>query len=142
MGDKGNDVLSGGRGYDLFTGGEGSDVFRFDDPRDASAVAAEFTTTGPDAYRVDIVTDFHHGEDHLAFSTPQNILVGAATDAQAAATLAQTLLDNNPGDSETAAIGVGHDTYLFFHLNSSTVQAAVLLIGVNPGEITASDFGF
>jgi Ca2+-binding RTX toxin-like protein len=58
FGGKGNDVVIGGRGDDRLTGGLDADTF-------------VFTTTpyGPQA-GVDVITDFHVGEDVLRFNNP------------------------------------------------------------------------
>lgn len=127
-GDRGADTLGGGLGVDMMTGGEGADVFLFRDlyvPQNDEA----FTTTGPNAYLIDVVTDFEIGIDAFGKNSSwPNIAAGTASDIQSAYTVAQNLF-RSPG-AEFAAVSVGPDSYVF-----SFDKGALKLLNVSAFEL-------
>jgi len=151
FGDNGADSIVGGAGYDSMWGGAGNDVFVFgasDAPNTHIADAATATGHG----LVDTIGDFTDGADTIAlgFTVTSVLHTGTGvtfTDAAAAQTYAQQLIDASTGTHATtvAAITVGADTYLFYddtHL-TGTIDAAIKVTGVvdtvfNVG--TGSDF--
>lgn len=129
MGDRGADTLGGGLGGDVLTGGEGADLFML---RDVFLTAndPEFTTTGPDAYQIDTITDFEVGVDFLLRNTGLvSIAAGSASDLASAVTAAQAVF-RSPG-GELAAISVGADTYVF----TTDFRGAVKLLNVSAFEL-------
>lgn len=139
MGDKGDDVLIGGAGFDIMTGGEGKDIFSFD------LFPNQFlATTGPDAYRTDILTDFTHGEDLFDLAKPNHIYAGQASDAQNALAVARNLVSDHPFERSVAAITVGNDVYMFATSGNNTpsIDIAVLLLNVDAAKITIGDFAY
>jgi len=141
-GDLGADTLYGGAGYDMLiggtdpTGGPAGDVFAFA-PNDAG-----FTTTGADAGRADVVTDFQDGLDKFSLGfTPAAILAGTASSFTEAATTGQQLIDGHGGNHEVAAVQVGSDTYLFFSATGAgSADSAVRLFNVVAAAIDGADF--
>lgn len=128
LGDRGADTLGGGLGVDIMTGGEGADVFLF---RDLFVLQNDeaFTTTGPNGYLIDVVTDFEIGIDSLGKNSSRpNIAAGTASDMQSAYTVAQNLF-GSPG-AEFAAVAVGPDSYVF-----SFDKGALKLINVSAFDL-------
>lgn len=127
----GNDILSGDLGADTLRGGAGIDVFVFSG---ASSPAAT-----PDR-----ILDFVDGSDRILLGfAPAAVLTGTAqSGAAAAATTAQQLFDANAGNGEVAALMVGGDTYLFYNsAGGATIDAAIIVAGVNASLFSAADFG-
>ena len=146
IGDKGDDRLLGGEDSDpdWLTGGEGHDIFylrgqTYSGPQGLFAhVAASFTTTGPQAYVIDTVTDFTVGEDSIGIGSEGGpISVGSANDIVSAALLAEQLLPG--GNAALAAIEVGNDTYVFMKSFSDHVNAGIRLLDVSADELAASN---
>jgi Ca2+-binding RTX toxin-like protein len=134
LGGQGDDRLSGGDGFDTLTGNAGSDTFFI-------AAYGHFATSGPDAYRMDIIADFQDGQDKLELYSmlPTVLHPGAAADVAAAAVLANTAL-STAGEATVAAVQVGTDTYLFYDNFGHGPESAVQLIGVTASAIGTSDF--
>lgn len=126
-----SDTISGDLGADILTGGTGDDLFIF---AGGSSLAAN-----PDR-----ILDFTDGADRLSIGfTPTAVMIGTAQSTAAAAeSTAQQLLDARAGDGEVAALMVGSDTYLFYAANGgATVDAAILVAGVNAQLFSVADFG-
>jgi len=134
LGGQGDDRLSGGNGFDTLTGNAGSDTFFI-------AAYGHFATSGPDAYRVDVITDFQDGQDKLAlyYLAPTVMHPGSATDAASAFALATSKLAG-ASDANVAAVQVGADTYLFFDNFGHGPESAVRLLNVSANAIDAHDF--
>jgi len=151
FGDNGNDSITGGAGYDTVWGGAGNDVFVFA-ANDAPLTHVIDDTTATGHGLVDTIGDFTDGADTIALGFVPTALVHTGpgvtfTDAHAAYTYAQQLIDASTGAHATtvAAITVGTDTYLFYDDTHSTgtIDAAIKVTGVadtvfNVG--TGSDF--
>jgi serralysin len=139
LGDLGNDTLEGGHGVDVITGGDGADVFRFN--RYASA---DTDTLGSiRTYRIDEITDFTHGTDHINLEfLPTTTLIGSEDNIGAAMGVGRSLMISNPGDHEVALMQVGADTYLVSSGDGLSYFADVVikLDGVLASTITVSDF--
>ena len=158
FGDDGNDTLQGGLGIDTLTGGAGNDVFLFFAPGDAPA--GNIGATGPDGGRVDQITDFTVGEDHIALSFGIPTVFHASQIFHSAAVAEvyaeQIMLDayQHPvpgaGAAQIAALQVGQDTYLFYNSLYGTVtgtdalgvDSAIRLVGAHANDITSASFGF
>lgn len=133
VGDLGDDRLSGGGGYDLFTGGGGADRFRLGDDRNGDIDGAAYTTIGPDAYRMDVITDFTPGLDRVYIGNVDRIVVGTATDVRSAE------MFPHASGTTVSAVQVGADTYIFYH-DSFHHSAAVLLLQVTAATLAITDF--
>jgi len=134
LGGQGNDRLSGGGGFDTLSGNAGNDTFSI-------GAYGHFATSGSDAYRTDIITDFQNGQDSMALGyLPSTILhPGGASDVAAAAALATSVLSQADAHS-VAAVQVGADTYLFYDNVTSGPDSAVQLINVLASGIGTEDF--
>ena len=135
LGGQGDDRLSGGNGFDTLTGNAGSDTFFI-------AAYGHFATSGPDAYRVDVITDFQDGQDKLGlyyYPAPTVLHPGSASDAASAFALATSKLAG-ASDANVAAVQVGADTYLFFDNFGHGPESAVRLLNVSASAIDAHDF--
>jgi serralysin len=134
-GGDGNDQIYGDLGGDTLTGGAGADTFHFSG-NDSAVVSLGLITGQPDT-----ITDFHHGEDHLALGyIPAGVIQGGlAGTVQAALGAVTSLLTGTPGS--VVAVGVGNDTYLFYSSNhSGLVDSVIDLKGVAPTSVVTSDF--
>lgn len=134
LGGQGNDRLSGGDGFDTLSGNQGNDTF-------AIGTDGHFVTSGADAYRTDIITDFQDGQDSLALGyVPSTIFhPGAATDVVGAVVLATSVLSQADGNA-VAAVQVGTDTYLFYDNSGGSAASAVHLMNVLASALGAEDF--
>ena len=121
----GNDTLSGGRGADVLTGGPGADTFQLG---------------GAD---LDRITDFTHGQDHLAFGdhlklTDANFARGTAgsyADALAFATGKIT-----SGAADLVAVQVGSDLIVFADsTHHNHIDASVVLVGKTLSALGVGD---
>jgi serralysin len=131
-GDDGNDRLIGGAGHDRLTGGAGADRFEF--------------ATGDAAFgdgAADRIMDFADGSDVIAlpFQVTQ-VLYGTADGFDAADDVAVSLIANDGGDRELAAVSVGADTFLFYHASGSSAAPDSLIIvqGVQASAFGVADF--
>ena len=129
VGGEGDDYLAGGKGKDILTGGSSKDTYAF--------TAGDSSLADPDK-----VTDFTDGADNISIGFKPTVITISGTsfaNAQAAAAAAQPLIAGHTAD--VAVLGVGADTYLFYASNGgSMADSAVVLVGVDPGSISASDF--
>jgi serralysin len=148
FGDLGNDTVDGGAGFDKLTGGAGNDVFWFA-AGDADHANVSSPATATDHGVTDQIVDFTDAQDtiHLGFAVSAVLHTGPGvtfTDASAAETYAQQLLDASAGTHDVAAITVGADTFLFYNdTTGATINSAIKVLGVadtvfNIG--TGSDF--
>lgn len=127
----GDDTLSGGAGADRLTGGPGADLFKITGP----------VSKGPGD--LDRVTDFTHGEDHLAFGD-HLALTEAAYATGTAATYADALTAATSriasGAADVVAIQVGADVIVFADSeHHNHVDAAVVLVGQTLANFGAGD---
>lgn len=147
MGDLGADTLVAGTGANhltVMTGGADADVFRF---AAGTATLPDPATTGGSQFYQE-VTDFAPGTDRLALAItpgPGDLLVNSDgarfTDAVAARSYAQQLLDGHAGTNDVAAVQVGGDTLLFYNdAGGASVDALVKLDGVSAAGLALSDF--
>jgi len=141
LGGQGDDLIDGGNGIDTLSGNAGRDIFLFE------GHSAAFASTGPDASRTDVITDFHHDEDWIQLSTPVGAVLhlAAAADFTSALALANAALPvadtSRPGlDQDIAAVQVGSDTYIFWDEHGAGPESAARLIGINANTLVATDF--
>jgi len=139
LGGQGDDVIEGGLGFDTMSGNVGNDIFQF------NGGAAAFSTTGPDAGRTDVITDFQHGQDQIQLFLPvsQVFHPGSAGDFPGAVALAHSVLTALPSDTWTeqvAAIQVGSDTYIFWDGGPGDPASAVRLLNTNAATMGLEDF--
>jgi Ca2+-binding RTX toxin-like protein len=65
----GNDKLFGGTGSDVLNGGAGADRFNLGDDHVQDTIVFNFGDSGTAAGQIDIVENFHHGEDKIDLSS-------------------------------------------------------------------------
>ncbi len=130
----GDDLLFGNDGSDRLLGGDGDDIFLFGGNSALIAGGAQ-----------DVIDDFEDGTDRIwvGYQVASVLTANgpAASDLAAATATAQLLLAIHSGRSEVALVKVGTDTYLFYSQgNDGVADSAVRLAGVDPANITLSDF--
>ncbi len=127
----GDDTLSGGAGADLLTGGPGADTFQIFGP----------VSKGPGD--LDRITDFTHGQDHLAFG--DHLALTEATYATATATnyadaLSAATSRIGSGAADVVAVQVGPYVIVFADSgHHNHVDAAVVLVGKTLAAFGAGD---
>ncbi len=134
-GGDGNDQIYGDLGVDTMTGGTGSDTFHF------SGNDSALLSTATLSSQFDAITDFHHGEDHLAIGyVPDGIIEAVSQSTIAGAISAATgLLSGHIGD--VVAVSVGSDTLLFYSASHTAVVDSVIdLKGMAASSLALSDF--
>ena len=134
MGGQGDDRLNGDNGFDRLTGNAGNDIFSI-------FAYGHFATSGPDAYRTDLITDFQDGGDKLELYSilPTVLHPGAAVDFAGAFSLAAKAL-YRASDATVAAVQVGSDTVLFYDNFGHGPESAIQLLHVDARMISTQDF--
>ena len=119
QGGDGNDTLSGDLGADDFYGLGGSDIFLF--AGQASTIANPDFISGFDAFG---------SSDKLSIGyVPSAYITGSAQSYEAAAAMAQQLVDASPGTTDVAGVSVGALSFYIFYSSSGngTIDSAIEL---------------
>lgn len=124
-GDTGRDTLSGGGGNDVLFGGDDRDYLIGGDGRDRFCYTS-MAESGQTAETRDIITDFHVGIDKIDLS----IIDGDIRDR-----------DNDPFTFNAIDILQGfNNTTVIVANNHGFIKLSILLKGIDPHTISASDF--